>query len=158
MHPPPVRAPRGARHALLFAVFVLSGAGGLSLEVVWTRQLATSIGSTSAATTAVVALFMAGLALGNTLGVRLARGARPVRRYALAELGIALGAALCTALLPLVEAMPSTPARYALAALALLFPTACMGVTWPLLTEAWRRYSGTVYLPRRVRDPRSSGS
>ena len=84
---------------------------------------------------AVVALFMAGLALGNTLGVRLARGARPVRRYALAELGIALGAALCTALLPLVEAMPSTPARYALAALALLFPTACMGVTWPLLTE-----------------------
>ncbi len=131
----------------LFALFVLSGIGGLSLEVVWTRQLATSIGSTSRATTTVVALFMAGLALGNALGARRARSlAAPVRAYALAELGVALGAWVCTAALPRLEAVSSVPARYAAAAVLMLAPTVCMGLTWPLLTEAWRRH-----------DPRAAG-
>jgi spermidine synthase len=138
----PMQSKQGApvRRNALFALFVLSGVGGLSLEVVWTRQLAISLGSTSRATTAVVALFMAGLALGNSLGARRARGlASPVRNYGFAEVGVALGAALCTLLLPRLEGVSLGALRYVGAALLMLAPTVCMGVTWPLLTESWRR-------------------
>jgi spermidine synthase len=129
-----------ARRAALVAIFILSGVGGLSLEVVWTRQLSISIGSSSRATTAVVAIFMAGLALGSAIGARRSRTVRkPVRAYALAELGIALGAALASLLLPRLEELPAGPARYGGAALLMLLPATCMGATWPLLTEAWRR-------------------
>src|SRR4029450_7857443 len=56
----------------LLALFTVSGASGLTFQVIWARQLGTVVGATTQAITAVVAIFMAGLALGGLLGARLA--------------------------------------------------------------------------------------
>src|SRR5262245_42758341 len=76
---------------LVLAAYVLSGAGGLVYQVVWTRLLSLTFGVTVFATSAVLAAFMAGLGLGSWLvGRRVDRSPDPLRVYALLELGIGL--------------------------------------------------------------------
>lgn len=61
----PVDTARSAR--ILLPLMGLSGALGLSLEVLWTRLLIQGIGSTAYVFTVVLALFLVGIALGSYL-------------------------------------------------------------------------------------------
>src|SRR4051794_14385489 len=77
------------RFGWLYVLFFTSGISGLMYEVVWVRMLTRVLGSTVYATSTVLAAFMAGLALGSWLCGRWIDGAaRPLRWYALLELGI----------------------------------------------------------------------
>jgi spermidine synthase len=136
---------------LLVLCFVLSGAGGLVLEVVWTRLLGQVFGATSLAIATVLATFMGGLALGSIIGGRIADRLgrrRLLAVYAACEIAIA-GLALVIphvidALRPAnawlwanLEGHPSLLAlvRALLGALVLLPPTVLMGATLPLLAR-----------------------
>ena len=59
-------------HGLIFTWFFFSGMAGLIYEVLWSRQLGLVFGTTLYAVGTVLAVFMAGLALGSFLFGRLA--------------------------------------------------------------------------------------
>ncbi len=137
----------------LYILFFLSGAAGLIYEVVWTRWLTGLLGSASAATAIVLAVFMAGLGVGSRLSARVAdRSQRPIRWFGFLELGV-----VALALLPLWEVGwmaavfqrmaiwwgPASPAldvaRLAAAIVAILPPTLLMGASLPLVVRAMTR-------------------
>jgi spermidine synthase len=96
-------APPG-RNALALGCFFLSGASALVYEVVWMRQLQLVIGSTTAAVSTILAVFMAGLALGAYLFGQLAdRSRAPIKLYAYLELGIGTYASLLPHLMAWAE-------------------------------------------------------
>jgi spermidine synthase len=128
--------------ALLF-----SGLTALVYQVLWTRLLGFVFGTSSEAIGSVLAIFFAGMALGNWGAARrLGRVTRPLRVYGLLELGIGLWALLS---LPLLRALPGVygwvggdpgPAataalRLASAAVVLLPPTVAMGATLPVVAR-----------------------
>lgn len=135
--------------ALLTVVFFFSGMAALVYQVVFAKGLALTFGSTSHASTIVLATYMGGLAIGSWVGGRWgARLRRPVVGYALAELGIAAICALAPWTLRLARwayvalaqgSDPSEPwlvaLQLGLGALVLVPPTWLMGLTLPLLTR-----------------------
>ena len=86
------RKARGGADRVLLAVaacFVASGAGGLVLEVAWTRMLRLAFGSTTLAISTVLVAYMLGLGLGGLAAGRLAARVRNgVRAYGCVELCI----------------------------------------------------------------------
>lgn len=134
----------------LYALFLLSGVTGLIHEVAWTRAFAFIFGNTTYAVSAVLAAFMAGLALGSWFfGRRVDR--RPgdeLGLYAVLELGIALSA---VAVIPVLDRLDEvygvlfraaphslwllTVCRGLLAFLLLLVPSFLMGGTLPVLSR-----------------------
>lgn len=156
--PAALSAPRRGLDPALAAA-VLSGAAALIAEACWIRRAALAFGSTLHAVTAVVAVFMLGLALGAAAaGARAGRLRSPLRVYAGVE---ALLAAMLLVSLPafdaaenlygvLFRATEANPgvrlaARVALVAALLSPPSFLMGATLPLLVRA------------RVRDPGGVG-
>ena len=135
---------------LALAAAVLSGAAALVYEVVWLRMLGLVVGHAVDALTAVLAAFMAGLALGAALFGRFAgRLRRPLAACAWLEGGVAAYAvllpqalaALPGAALPLRAALGFgydgwSLTQTALACALLLPPTVLMGGTLPLLSQA----------------------
>jgi spermidine synthase len=134
---------------LLMLAFFLSGASGLIFQTVWVRSLTRYLGATTPALATVLGVFMAGLALGSTLGGRLAdRTRHPLRLYALLEVGIAALGLLATfgimawagdLYVALHRAAPDRAGlvllgRVVFVALCLLPSTVLMGATLPLLT------------------------
>jgi spermidine synthase len=127
-----------------------SGLCALIYQVAWERELRLVFGASTAASAAVVAVFIGGLGLGSLwLGRRAERHARPLLLYARLEAGIALGAAVSPGLLALVRwvyvhaggtavlgGTLGTVVRLALAALVLAVPTVLMGGTLPALARA----------------------
>ncbi|MFN8177605.1 MAG: fused MFS/spermidine synthase [bacterium] len=76
---------------ILSGLVFLSGAAGLLYEVVWTRLLVHTLGSTAQAVASVLAAFLGGLAVGAvSFGRRADRSASPLRFYAMLEAGIAV--------------------------------------------------------------------
>jgi spermidine synthase len=146
-HPPAI---------LVGLAFTVSGFTSLMLEVVWSKALSRMLGSTLHSVSTVVAAYLGGLALGAYLAGRWShRVRRPLAAYGLLEMGIGLFAlgslALFAALDPVLgRAYASLGAasplylllRVALAVLALLVPTTCMGATLPYLV-AWATRTGT---------------
>jgi spermidine synthase len=140
------------------ALFVLSGAAGLTYEVVWSRLLADVFGVTAFAVSTVLASFMGGLALGAALiGKRIARIDRPLRLFAVLEAAIGGYALVLPALLGVVNdahtaLLPRTGGtfvvhsaiRLVLCAGVLLVPTALMGATLPALGQ------GLLRVPERL--------
>jgi spermidine synthase len=138
------------RRALVAALFLLSGASGLLYEIVWSRQLARVLGGSYPAIVAVVTAFLGGLAIGAALGGRRAeRLARPLRAYAILEVGIGAYCAAFPLVLALLHpvfgvcyrAFEGQPAlaqasRFLVAAVALLPPAIAMGATLPILVSA----------------------
>lgn len=132
------------------ALFFLSGAAAMALEVLWMRRFAELLGATAPAAAATLTGVFLGLALGGFLAARFAaRITRPLRTYARLELVAAGGALLVLPLLdasaailpPLRSALAATPtlARLAetlLAALIVLLPATCMGATLPIVAPA----------------------
>ncbi len=142
----PVRGDR--RFVALYALFVMSGAAGLIDQLCFSKYLTHIVGSTAYAVSAVLASFMAGLALGAHLGGRFFRTARPLLVYGILELVVAACVALSPyafhALTPLyVGIARSVPdslfalsaARWSLAMLVVIVPTTAMGATLPLLSR-----------------------
>src|SRR5438132_12962673 len=75
------------RPAIVYLIFVLSGAAGLIYEVVWSRQLVLVFGNTTQAVSTILTGFFGGLAIGSFVGGRLADRVRaPLRLYGLIEL------------------------------------------------------------------------
>lgn len=82
-------------------LLVLSGAAALIFQVLWIKQLTLVVGVEVYAVTTGVSAFFGGLALGGLLLGRLAdRITRPLRLYAVLELGVALLGVATTIALP----------------------------------------------------------
>ncbi len=138
------RVPRVA--PLLFA----SGATALVYQVTWMRQLRLIFGFSTAASAAVVAIFLGGLGLGGwLLGRRADASSRPLLFYGRLELGVAVSAAATPAPLWLVGkayialggsfalgVFAGSLVRLLLSALVLSVPTVLMGGTLPAAGRA----------------------
>jgi len=132
-------------------LFFLSGISGLIYETVWFRMLIRVFGTTLEATSAVLAVFMGGLALGAWLAGRKADTLKnDLRTYAWIELLVGLLAAGATflmialpgsiaGLLPAGAGIAAGAARglirIGVTGIVLLPPTILMGATLPLLTR-----------------------
>jgi spermidine synthase len=148
-----LRAPRlnvdtGAPSPLLgCTAAALSGFGALVYEVSWTRLLALVIGPTTYAFATMAAAFIAGLAIGSSLGARVTRRtARPAAWLAamltVSSVGAAGAAYVAATEMPLVVARQVTEAnlvftrlvlRQAAGTALLLLPmTLALGATFPL--------------------------
>ena len=94
----------GRSDLVLLALVTLSGALGLSYEVLWARVLALCAGHTLGAMSTVAATFMGGLALGSLAAEHpRARALSPLAAYGVAEIAIAAYAVILPWLLPLID-------------------------------------------------------
>ncbi len=135
--------------AVVYSIFLLSGASALIYEVSWVRALILVFGGSHLAVTSVLSVFMGGLALGGYLiGRRADSMERPLRTYGLLEIGIAASAVLFLLLLKIYPVLYVPLARGAdehrlylallrvlFAVIAMIVPTTLMGGTLPLLTR-----------------------
>ncbi|UCG34085.1 MAG: fused MFS/spermidine synthase [Phycisphaerales bacterium] len=142
-----VPGPAPRVHPLVVLLFLVSGAAGLIYQVVWTRYLTTILGSTTQAVSAVVAAFMAGLALGAFLAGRSrSAGPRAIRYYAVLEIGVGIYAMIFPLLMafadraymvlfPLISGQDAATlgARLVISLGLLLLPTSLMGATLPFM-------------------------
>jgi spermidine synthase len=131
------------------AIFVLSGAAGLTYEIVWSRQLVLIFGNTTQAVAAILTGYFAGMAIGNLVGGRLADRARSgLRLYATLELLLVVVVLITPALFTAVRGaygwaysaleedhVALGAVRFALSLLALAPATILMGATLPSLTR-----------------------
>src|ERR1700746_2172970 len=86
----PGQSPRRYLFPALSLCFFISGAAGLIDQVVWSKALGLIFGHTAYAVATVLAVFMAGLAIGSaTLGRVTLRHSRPIALYGWIELGVA---------------------------------------------------------------------
>jgi spermidine synthase len=135
------------RRGVVYLLVFLSGGSALIYELVWQRLLHLVFGVSTLATSAVLAAFMGGLALGGLwFGRRADRTARPLRLYAVLEASIALTALLVPPGFALVtdvytalygQLQPGlwggACIRFTLALAVLLIPATLIGATVPLL-------------------------
>lgn len=142
----------GSRSAYGFLLGLIAASGFASLiyEVIWMRLLTAVLGSTSAATAAVLAAFMGGIAVGSVaLGTYVDRCASPLRLFAAIEAGIAVAGLsvppLLGVLTPLYGSLqPGSAApsltmavvQFLLSTVVLMMSTVLMGGTFPALTRA----------------------
>ncbi len=140
----------GPRLAVVFGLFLASGAAALIYQVLWARELGLLFGSTAQAAALTIAIFFAGLAIGGWLwGGRAARIAEPLRGFGWLELGVALTALGFLGLLDVYLALEptliatfgdgavaDTLTRAAVATVVLLPPSILMGGTLPMLGQA----------------------
>ncbi|MDX2037519.1 MAG: fused MFS/spermidine synthase [Isosphaeraceae bacterium] len=148
-----------APFSVLLLLFLLSGASGLMLEVVWSRMLATVLGATTWGLLTILATYMGGLGLGAILfGSRVERSNRPLRIYAILEASIGLYASAMPLLLGGVSWVYVRAAawddssglalawvtRIATAVAVLIVPTTLLGGTYPALVRAVALAGGGV--------------
>ncbi len=133
---------------ITYCIFFLSGAAALVYEIVWSRYLSLVFGGSHLAVTTVLAVFMAGLALGSyVIGRRIDGCRRLLRLFGLLELGVGASALLFAGLMQiyppvyitLAQLAPDSPlylslVRILFALVALIVPTTLMGGTLPVLT------------------------
>ena len=135
------------------ACFVLSGFAALLYQTAWMRQFSIVFGTSELAVATVLSAYMAGLALGATIGGRLVdRVTRPILVYGLLEAGVALSALAVPLLLALANLLyigvlgdqpgPADASGLGqsffylvVAFVVLAIPTGCMGATLPMLTK-----------------------
>lgn len=152
--------------AIYLLLVFLSGISALVFENLWFRNVGLVLGNSVWSSALVLAGFMAGLALGNLLTLRLeSRLRRPLLVYAGLELGIGMSGVglvlflpnLTQLLLPLLQSQLDSPVtlnllRLLVAFFLLLVPTTAMGATLPVLmkhltarTESFGERLGGVY-------------
>jgi spermidine synthase len=143
-----VLLPRSA-HSVVAALFVVSGASGLILEIVWSRMLGWLLGATTWSVMTVLVAFMGGLGAGGIIWGRLVvRWSRPLRLFGWLEIAIGLytlavpvlfewlGFASAALTRIVGESLAGDLAvRVVTAVLALAPPTFLMGGTLPILTR-----------------------
>lgn len=136
-----------ALRVTLLCLFFGSGFSGLVYEVAWSRLLVHIFGATLLAVSAILAVFMAGLAAGAYLAGRFGRAGNPLLVYAALELAIGVWALavpvlfsqsllepvwLCLHQLFVDRPLVLPVVEFSLAAFVLAIPTACMGATFPV--------------------------
>ena len=139
-----------AKYLFVVVLFLVSGLSSLIYQVIWTRSLVFVFGSTQFATSTVLSVFMAGLALGSFIAGKQAdkNKINPFLLYGILEGLIAIWALLAPVLFNLAvpiyqlnfQSFHLNPIlfgilRYLVAAVILLPPTTCMGATLPLLSK-----------------------
>ena len=137
------------RRGVVLPLILLSGATSFTYELLWSRLLQHVLGSSTLAFATMLASFLAGIAIGSAVAVRLAaRADRALLRFGVAEVGIAVlsvGVFLALDRLPdLATSMgqSAAPGRIGSAAMAVLvmLPAAlCIGATFPLAVRALAR-------------------
>lgn len=147
---------------LFLIAYTCSGLAGLVYEVTWTRLLTLYIGHTTAAASAVVAAFLAGLAIGAAGGGRLASRWTP-RRCLQAYVGLEIAVALCALLLPaelqllrplLIWAYQDASGgalfgviRILSCIVMVMIPAIALGATFPMAIRWFARGSGRPAVP-----------
>ena len=121
------RPPLHGRHRLLLAVTFTSGLVSLALEVLWTRMMLQSTGSSIYVFIAVVAVFLMGIAGGSLIYER-----RRDRHPQLATLGALLATAGALTVVPMILSNVSGPHWLPAAVLLILPVTTIFGYTFPL--------------------------
>ena len=141
---------RTALAIALCGLLFLSGAAGLLYETAWTRLYRDLFGNTIQTVAAVVAAYMAGLALGGWAAGRFGDRVRhPLRLYGLLECCIGLWILLSAPFTSLIDRWlpgllgawwsspgPGDGIRWGLAFLLLILPTSAMGATLPVVARA----------------------
>jgi len=149
---------RGARRYAILALVACSGFAALVYEVLWLKELRLLFGNTAHAAAATLSVFFGGLALGGYVFARAApKVKRPLRAYALLELGIALAALIYfgviaiyrAAYAPLFGALGESRFFFAsvkviLAAVLMLPGTTLMGGTLPVVAQVVVRTRGAL--------------
>lgn len=132
---------------------LLSGASALIYQVLWSRLLSLSIGSTSVSISIVLAAFFLGLGAGSYFAATLVkRFKNPLKIYLVAEVLIALSAIV---LLPIllnldyyITYLPITEAgiwlKFLIVMLLLFVPTFFIGTTFPLLMAVAIRHKSEI--------------
>lgn len=134
---------------VMWLIVLFSGAIGLIYEVIWIRELTLIFGSTTLPVSTVLIALMSGLAVGSFYFGRLAdREERPLRLYAILELGIAVFALISPLLLNVLNAMHILVyrglngefysllfIRFALSFFFLLVPSILIGGTLPVVCK-----------------------
>lgn len=155
--PAPNEVKRSTDIAVL-SCFFLTGALALVYEICWIRKATLVFGAASFALSTVLAVFFAGLAIGSfLLGKRAGRSTRPLRLYAMLEVGVAVLALVSPALFVAGDAIYARvyPAvfqnfallsliRFLLLAVIMLGPTILMGGTLPLLCRHFVRKEQSI--------------
>jgi spermidine synthase len=145
-----VRTPTWRVAALLFG----SGCCALIYQITWVREFRLIFGASTAASAAVLAIFIGGLGLGGwLLGERADAHPRPILFYAQLESIAAVSAALSPLLLMLVRELyvfaggtprlglvVGTAGRLVLSGLVLAIPTIAMGGTLPAAARGATHY------------------
>ncbi len=143
---------------VIYLLFFLSGAAALVYQVVWVRSLTLVFGGSHLAVTVVLAVFMAGLAVGGyAIGRVVDRVGRPLGLYGLIELGIAAFALVFAWLMriyppvyvPLAQGRDDSTlyllsVRTLFSIVALIVPTTLMGGTLPVLSRFVSRQPETL--------------
>jgi len=143
-------------HGVIYLLFFLSGAAALVYQVVWVRSLTLVFGGSHLAVTVVLAVFMAGLAVGGyAIGRVVDRVGRPLGLYGLLELGIAAFALVFAWLMriypsvyvPLAQGRDDSTLyllaiRTLFSIVALAVPAILMGGTLPALSRLVSRQGG----------------
>lgn len=133
----------------VMAMFVISGVAGIMYEVLFSKALALTFGSTATATYTVLATYMGGMAIGSWLGGRIATSrSHPLLVYACCELAVGIYCAVTPAIFGGIQhlyvsiatgiapdAAVLTWLRLALGVAALVAPTIAMGMTLPILAR-----------------------
>ncbi|MBN9159373.1 MAG: hypothetical protein J0I07_00280 [Myxococcales bacterium] len=128
----------------------LSGACALIYQVAWFRELRLIFGASTAASAAVLGVFMGGLGIGGrVLGKRADRAKNPLDLYARLELGVAVAAAITPALVRVAQLVylgvggaatlgsaGATLVRLVLSVVVLGPPALLMGGTLPAMARA----------------------
>ena len=162
-----VTLPRDSVNLRRVALLVFgSGCCALMYQVAWLRLLRLVFGASTAASGAVLAIFLGGLGLGAAaLGRRADSARNPLRLYARLELGVAVVTALSPFFIALVRSayialggslalgiVGGTAVRLLLSAVVLGLPTFLMGGTLPAVVcaaeyaaDARRRNLGVLY-------------
>lgn len=126
---------------LVSSLFFLSGAAGLIYQTVWVRLLELYFGVTLTAATLIVAAYMAGLGLGSLFGGRIAsRCKNTILLYGLIEGAIGVFGIFSPTLINWIgQNTAGSPYAlvFVLSFVLLLLPTLLMGMTLPLLTQAF---------------------
>ena len=131
-----------SKRLIFFSILFLgSGAAGLIYQIVWERLLELYFGVTMTAITLIVAAYMAGLGLGSLYGGRIAEKQKhALLLYGLLELGIGIfGFFSPNLIFSIGKATAGSPywLVFVLSFLLLLIPTFLMGITLPLLSQAF---------------------
>ena len=126
---------------LSFLSFFLSGFSALSYQVLWKRYLSLALGSTVYAISSVIAVFMVGIGIGSIWFGRFCdRQNRPFFLYFLLQLSIGATAILVPVFYPIILKATSGLHSWFFTLLfispLLLFPSALMGGTFPVLSRA----------------------
>lgn len=138
------------RRTQVACLLFCSGFCALIYQTVWLREFRLIFGASTAASAAVLGIFMGGLGLGSAwLGKRAEASKRPLLYYGNLELLIALSAAITPALVWVVRHLYAatggtmvlgygvgTVVRLLLASLVLIVPTFLMGGTLPAAARA----------------------